>query len=190
MKRTISKIAAVAFLAFAGVQVHAFVNTQETAAVAQDSSSLMDQIEAIANQIADKSLTSDEALSKINKVIDQIDALLDSEPANEGDLLDLRDALVDMRLELSEEEGTQTEVAMGDGTIIDGGGILPMDGGIIGDGGWVSSGGGGGGGVAAGGGGGGLLSRPLLLGGAAAAIALGVSCGDDDDDPVASLGTP
>lgn len=193
IKNSITKLSAVALIAFASVQVHAFVNTQETVATAEDSSALVDQIATIADQIAEKSITSEEALTQINSAIEQIDTLLDGEPANEGDLLDLRDALVDMRLQLSSEEGTETEVALGDGNVVSD--VLiserPLGSTILGGGGSYSGGGVamGGGGGAIGGGGGGLVSfltSPLGIGAIAGTI-IAVTVGDDDDDEVASL---
>ncbi|QDT10121.1 hypothetical protein [Planctomycetes bacterium K23_9] len=192
-KHWISKLAAIAFLSFAVAQVHAFVNTSETVAVSEDSSALIDRIDSIATAIGDESLTSDEALVKINEIIDEIDGLLDTEPANEGELLDLRDALVDMRLEISGQDATQ-EQAVGACTSC---GTAPAAGGSILSGGPIGGGsilGGGGGGFAVGGGGaiggGGLasfLTSPLGIGAIAGTI-VAVTAGGDDDDVVASMG--
>jgi hypothetical protein len=187
----ITKVAAIAFLSFAVVQVHAFVYMPSTEAVSEDSSELMDRIEAIGTGVEDETLSSDEALAKINEVIDEIDGLLDSEPANEGELLDLRDALVDMRLELSAEDVTE-EQTVGACNVCAGG---APSGGIISRGPILSSGGGGfasgGGGIALGGGGGGGLigfaTSPLGIAAIAGTI-VAVTAGGDDDDDVASMG--
>ena len=190
-KNWISKLAAIAFLAFATVQVHAFVNTGETAAVVEDTQSLFTQIEGIAAQIADEALSSEEATAKINESIDQIDELLDGEPANEGELLDLRDALVDMRLELSSADVSEEQTV---GACASCGGGAVSTGPVLGGGPIFSGGGGGfasgGGGIAIGGGGGGGLigfaTSPLGIAAIAGTI-VAVTAGGDDDDDVASM---
>ena len=183
----ISKIAAVAFLTFAVVQVHAFVYMPSSEAVSEDSTELMDRIEGIAASIEDESLTNEEALAKIREISAEIDSLLDSEPANEGELLDLRDALVDMRLELSAQDVSE-EQTVGSCNCAGGapsGGLVSS--GPIGGGGPVFSGGGGGGfagggGISLGGGGGGLIgfaTSPLGIA-AIAGTVVAVSSGGDD----------
>jgi hypothetical protein len=188
----ITKVAAIAFLSFAVVQVHAFVYMPSTEAVSEDSSELMDRIEAIGTGVEDETLSSDKALAEINEVIDEIDGLLDSEPANEGELLDLRDALVDMRLELSTEQVEEVQTvglaapAVGGGIVSGGGGCNVCS---TGGGGGFSFGGGGGGIALGGGGGGGLIgfaTSPLGIAAIAGTI-VAVTAGGDDDDDVASM---
>ncbi len=194
MKKQLCSIVAVASLLFAGIQVHAFVNMANPESTHSDETSLVDRIDAIGTELSDESIQGDEAVAKINSLIEEIDTSLDAEPANEGELLDLRDALVDMRLDLAGEEqvvGACAECGsapMGDTIlsepVMDGG---FMDGGFV-DGGYSGGGYGGGGGAVGGGGGiGGFVTSPLGIAAiAGTAIALSVDSDDDDDNTVAS----
>ncbi len=202
-KNTLTKLAALGLLAFAAVQVHAFVNLQTTPAATENLTSILDQIESITTRSTDASLDAEDAIAEINEVIDQIDTLLDNEPANEDELLDLRDALVDMRMGVSGEVNPQTEVGMagepgyGGEVISDtlisstpiGETIISDDLGMgFSDGFGCEVGDCGGGGFGGGGGGfGGFVTSPLGLASIGGIIALAVTNDDDDDHSVTSL---
>ena len=108
IKSLTSKLVAIAFLSFAVVQVHAFVNDPADLSIKEDVTAITERIAAIAEDLDTKDVEADVAVEEIDLAIDEVDSMLDTEPANEEELLDLRDTLVEMRSEvfgeMNEEE--------------------------------------------------------------------------------------
>ena len=192
IKSWVTKAGAVFFLAFTVVQVHAFMVEPSDISVSEDISEIGERVAEISDDLAADEITPKAAIEQIDLVIDEVDSVLDTEPKNEEELMELRDALVDLRADVLEhEDNPEMLAALGDNLpvlpLFSGGGYAPAaSGGLFGGGGVIGSGGGFGGGLggAVGGGGlGGFLTSPLGLGSIAGGIIAIAVSGDDDPEP-------
>ena len=200
IKTTAAKLAAFAFLFFTVVQVHAFMVEPSDVAVTEDVSGIAERVAEIADDLDAEEITPKAAIEEIDVAIDEVDSILDTEPENESDLMELRDALVDMRSGVMESADQADITADLDGAslaAVSGGyssacqvcSAAPASSGLFGGGGVIGSGGGFGGfggglgGGIGGGGLGGFLTSPLGLASiAGGVIGIAVS-GDDDPEP-------
>ena len=202
IKSLSSKLVAVAFLSFAVVQVHAFVNDPADISIEEDVTAITERIASIADDLDAEEVEPNVAVEEIDLAIDEVDSMLDTEPANEEELLDLRDTLVEMRSEVFGEMNEEELLAAATCSTcqpcatcnspaptrsFSSGGFGGFSGGGFGGGGF--GGGLGGGGLSFGGGGlGGFLTSPLGLASVAGGIvAIAVSGDDDDADVLLSL---
>ena len=185
-KRVTAALAGFAIFSVAAIQVHGFVNDSSDFPYIEDSTQLVEMIDDIASN-----LEANDALDRIDNAISELDEILDNEPQNEGEILDLRDALVDLRVkalgETDSPEVAEPQLAqivdVVDAAPLPIAGPAPLAapapmGGVVSGGGAVA----GGGGVASG------INwrRLLLIGGLVGGLA---SIDDDDDVEVVSVGS-
>lgn len=201
MKRILTFAAVLVMLAAAGVQSYAFMAAEKEAAI-EGQMDVVELVDNVRDEVESKEAACDTKLASIESALNQIDEMLDAGSSDEDVLLDARDALVQLRLELPCEAKKQLVGNEHGGSIIsdrlvgervvnlgashNGGGILSgghTSGGFVSggytSGGLVSSGGRAAGRAAASGGGG----RLGLLAAGAAAIIIPIAASDDDDAP-------
>ena len=189
MKRILPLAVGLAVVAIAGVQSYAFMAASDEAAV-EAQLNVDELVENVRENMDDENIDCNAKFAIIGEAIDQIDAVLDAGSSDEDTLLDTRDALVQLRLELPCQADTQlagnqnncdcnqhgyTSGGHGSGGYTSGG---------------YSSGGYAGGGRVSGGvrgaasrAAGGNAGRIALLAAGAAAIAIPIATSDDDDAP-------
>ena len=189
VKKVLSTGLVTILFAFIGLQVHAFVDPDLKTAFLEDTTAAVDLIAEL-----NQNLRGDSVVSKIDDMIDSLDAALDSEPDNELELMQLRDVLVELRakaVDQAPEQTPETMLALVDGVatapaiapaIASGGGYAPACAVCQPSG--STSGAIGGGGFSIGGSG--LLNprRLLLIGGLVAGLA---SLDGDDEVEIQSI---
>ena len=180
IKKIASCIAGVAFLAVASVHVHGFVDGEFSTAFVEDTSVFEQKIEEIGADLESK-----DTIEKINEAIAELDEVLDEQPANEEEVLTLRDAFVELRFKAMDGARHDDKELV---QIVDVVSPAPMPaisfapapvstGYVVSGGGAVSGGGGFAAGI--------NWRRILLIGGLVGGLA---SIDDDDDVEVASVG--
>ncbi len=177
IKSILPAIAGLFFVAFAVAQVYGVAGTGEQFAQTKEAKALMKTMEQI-------DLEAENASDDIDVALEDVDEILDGNPSNEDEILELRDGLVAMRIAATatapEKQSTRL---VGTYSSVGGGGYSGYSSGYSGSCNTCSSSGGG---SVFSGGGGGLLSGggqirrfwPLL-----GLVALAAIDGDDDADP-------